>query len=122
MMTPFEKELLETAWPYIWTGMITGITLFIKSKAKEQATRLASICSSLKAFQEDVVRIEKAMATDRADKQHRLDVLIGESNARLSALEAGCDLLHGSGRNRRASDKHDVHWAQASDIKGDKTR
>jgi len=117
-MTPLERELLETAWPYIWTGMLTGITLFIKSKAKEQATRLDSICSSLKAFQDDIVRIEKAMASDRAENRHRIDVLIGASDARISRIEAVCDSQHGTGQNRRATDKASIHWAQASDVQG----
>jgi hypothetical protein len=117
-LTPLELELLESAWPYIWTGMLAGITMFIKSKAKEQNARLDSICDSLKLFQKDVVRIETAMAADRADNRHRIDVLIGSSDARISRIEAICDTQHGTSMNRRSTDVHPIHWAQASDVQG----
>jgi hypothetical protein len=113
-MTPFEKELLETAWPYVWTGMLAVAGIFLRSQSK----RLDSICASLKQFQDDVVRIEKAMAEDRSANRHRIDVLIGSSDSRISRIEAVCDAQHGTGRNRRATDSHNIHWAQASDVQG----
>lgn len=113
-MTPLERELLETAWPYVWTGMLGVAGIFIRAQAK----RLDAICAALKAFQGDVVRIEKAMAEDRAANRHRIDVLIGSSDARISRIEAVCDAQHGTGRNRRSTDTNNIHWAQASDVQG----
>jgi hypothetical protein len=117
-MTPLEKELLETAWPYVWTGMLAVAGWFLRSQAK----RLETICDSLREFSKDVARIEKEMAEDRAGNRHRIDRLIGESDARIGRIEAVCETQHGIALNRRSTDTRPISWAHESDISGDKNR
>lgn len=115
-MTTFELELLKTAWPYIWTGMLGIAGWFIRS----QATRLDKICESLGKFSQDVSRIEKEMASDRAENRHRIDRLIGDSDTRITRIEAVCETQHGITVNRRSTDSQPIHWAQTSDVSGNK--
>jgi hypothetical protein len=117
-MSPLEKELVETAFPYLWTGMLAVAGWFIRCQAK----RLESICESLRQFARDISRIEKEMADDRAENRHRVDRLIGESDARIGRIEAVCETQHGINLSRRATDSRPIHWAHDSDIAGDKKR
>jgi hypothetical protein len=114
-MTPFEIELLKTAWPYLWTGMLGVAGWFIRN----QANRLGAISASLNTFAEDVDRIEKEMLVDRAENRHRLDRLIAASDVRLSRIETGCEAQHGIVTlGRRSTDAIKQNWAHDSDISG----
>ena len=117
-MTPLEKELLETAWPYVWTGMLGVAGFFLRSLSK----RLDSITVALSKFKDDVIRIEKDMAADRADNRHRIDRLIGDSDSRIGRIEAVCETQHGFELRRRSTDTRPINWAHESDISGDKNR
>ena len=113
-MSPFEIELLKTLWPYVWTGMLGVAGWFLRS----QANRLDSICKSMGEFAEDVDRIEKQMIEDRAENRHRLDRVIGASDARISRIEAGFEVSRGDLiLGRRATDARG-NWAHDSDISG----
>ena len=113
-MTQFEIDLLKTLWPYIWTGILGAGAWFLRS----QSSRLDKICEAMNAFNDDVERIEKAMAEDRSETRHRLDRLIGDSDARIGRIEAVCETQHGVSPNRRATDLRPINWAHDSDIRG----
>ncbi len=123
-MTPMELELLKTAWPWIWSGrlvlcstLLAGAWMYLKSLN----SKLEGICKALSGFSNDVTRIEKEMIENRSETRHRLDRLIGESDARISRIEAVCATQHGinmGSMNRRSTDTHTVNWAQDSDIRG----
>ncbi len=115
-MTPFEIELLKTAWPWVWAALLGGSGFYLKSLSKQ----LSAIVESLNRFKEDVVRIEKEMAADRLENRHRIDRLIGDSDTRISRIEAVCETKHGINPNRRSSDPRPIHWAHDSDIAGNK--
>ena len=117
-MTPMEMELLKTAWPWIWSAMLAGAGLYLRSLNGQ----LTKICDSLRDFSKDVARIEKEMAEDRASTRHRLDRLVGEADTRITRIEAVCEAQHGISMNRRAGDAKTINWAHDSDISGDKLR
>lgn len=111
-MTPFETDLLKTVWPYIWTGIMGAGAWFLRS----QSERLESISKSLHEFGVELARVEKQMIDDRSEARHRIDRLIGESDARIGRIEAVCQARH----NRRSGDPHEINWAHDSDIKGER--
>jgi len=113
-MSPLATELLQLFWPAIWSGLLGAAAWWQRS----QSARLDSIVRALDQFRQDIDRIQKEMANDRADQRHHIDRLIGATNARFAAIESGCAIYHGA-RNRRATDASDsANWAQASDING----
>lgn len=117
-MTPFELELLKTAWPWVWAALLGGAGFYLKALNRQ----IGSIVDSMKQFREDVVRIEKEIAADRMENRHRIDRLIGDSDTRLSRIEAVCETQHGLNFNRRAGDPKPVHWARDSDVSGNTIR
>lgn len=112
-MTPLEMELLKTAWPWIWSAMLAGAGLYLRSLNGQ----LSKICESLREFSRDVARIEKEMMETKGATQHKLDTIIGATNARLSTIETICQAQHGVQFKRRADD-HKNEWAQTSDVAG----
>lgn len=112
-MTPFEIDLLKTAWPYIWTGILSAGAWFLRS----QSARLDKICVAMNAFNSDVSRIEADLQAQRADTMHRLDTLIGAVNSRVGKIETVCEMQHGINL-RRSGDRAAAAWAQTSDFKG----
>ena len=115
-MTPFETELLKTLWPYLWTGILGAGAWFLRT----QNARLESIAKALHEFGVELARVEKQMLDDRAESRHRIDRLIGESDARIGRIEAVCETQHGV-PSRRSGDSRTIHWAHDSDINGGKT-
>lgn len=113
-MTPLEVELLKTIWPYLWTGILGAAAWFLKA----QNARLESIAKDLHTFGVDLTRVEKQMLDDRAENRHRIDRLIGESDARIGRIEAVCATQHGGSMSRRSGDSRPIHWAHDSDISG----
>ena len=69
-MTPFEIDLLKTAWPYIWTGILSAGAWFLRS----QSARLDKICVAMNAFNADVSRIEADLQAQRARQQSVLQL------------------------------------------------
>ena len=113
-MTPIEVELLKTLWPYVWTGILGASTWFLKT----QNARLKSIAKSLHEFSIELARVEKQMLDDRAEARHRIDRLIGESDARIGRVEAVCETQHGAAPGRRSGDYRHINWAHDSDVLG----
>ena len=111
-MSPLETQILITAWPWIWSGILGAGAWWIR----QQNARLSSICAALDQFRIDIDRIEKEMAQDRMVSAHKLDRLIGATNARLVGIETVCQAQHGITLRRRQSDHLDEAWAQDSDI------
>lgn len=112
-MTPFETDLLRTIWPYLWTGILLACGGFLRA----QNARLESIAKTLAEFGADLRETEKQILKDRAEQQHRLDRVIGDTDVRLSRIEATCDAQHAQPA-RRASDSRPVNWAHDSDVRG----
>lgn len=108
-MTPLETDLLQIAWPTIWSGLL-GVAVWWQRLLMAQ---LNSIRAALDEFREDVEQIKRDIAQDRADDRHRIDKLIGASNARFTAIESCCSIYHGV-KNRRSTDQES--WAQTSDL------
>lgn len=117
-MTPFELDLLRTVWPYLWTGILGAGTWFLKA----QNARLDAISKALSDFSAELARVEKQLMETRADHQHRIDKLIGDADARISRIEAVCETQHDQVLRRRSTDARPVHWAQTSDINGNKLK
>lgn len=117
-MTPFELELVKTAWPWVWAALLSGAGFYLRSLNKQ----LASIGDALTQFRADVAKVEKDLTADRLETRHRIDRLIGDSDARLSRIEAVCEVQHGLSPNRRAGDPKPINWAYTSDISGDVSR
>lgn len=108
-MTPLQIELLQIAWPPIWTCLLAAAGWW----QRQQMARLNAISETLDQFRVDVEQIKREIATDRSDDRHRLDKLIGATNARFTAIESCCSIYHGA-KNRRATDPE--NWAQTSDL------
>ena len=108
-MTSLQLELLQLAWPTVWTCLLAGAGWW----QRQQMAQIAAIKTAIEQFRVDVNEIKKEIAQDRADDRHRLDKLIGASNARFTAIESSCAIYHGA-KNRRSSDHE--NWAQASDL------
>ena len=108
-MTSLQLELLQLAWPTVWTCLLAGAGWW----QRQQMAQIAAIKATLDQFRVDVEQIKREIAQDRADDRHRLDKLIGASNARFTALESSCAIYHG-GKNRRST--YQENWAQESDL------
>lgn len=113
-MTPFETELLKTLWPYLWTSILGAGAWFLRT----QNARLESIAKALREFGIELSRVEKQMLDDRSEARHRIDRLIGESDARIGRIEAVCETQHGSVLGRRSGDARVINWAHDSDVNG----
>jgi isopentenyldiphosphate isomerase len=114
-MTPFEIELLKAVWPAIWTAIMASGAWFLRT----QNNRLDSIAKALHEFGIELARIEKQMLEDRSENRHRVDRLIGESDARIGRIEAVCETHHGAAPGRRSGDYRPINWAHDSDVSGD---
>lgn len=114
-MTPFEIELLKAVWPAIWTAIMASGAWFLRT----QNNRLDSIAKALHEFGIELARIEKQMLEDRAENRHRVDRLIGESDARIGRIEAVWETQYGATPGRRSGDYRPINWAHDSDVSGD---
>lgn len=126
-MSPFEQQLLLTAWPWVW-----GAFLSAGSAALGLATwylkaingKLSSVNSSVKELQEHITTVEQQITADlteyKARTQHRLDRIIGAIDSRVGRIETVCEMQHGAVLRRRSTDIADNNWAQNSDISGEK--
>ena len=108
-MTSLQIELLQLAWPTVWTCLLAGAGWW----QRQQMAQIAAIKATLDQFRVDVEQIKREIAQDRADDRHRIDKLIGASNARFTAIESCCSIYHGV-KNRRSTDQES--WAQTSDL------
>jgi hypothetical protein len=108
-MSPLATELIQLFWPAIWSGLLGAAALWQRA----QMARLDSICRTLEDFKVDVQIIKGEIASDREKERHRIDTLIGATNARFAAIESGCAIYHGT-KHRRVTDPED--WAQTSDV------
>lgn len=121
-MTPFESELLQTAWPLLSSALggiavaLGGVALsYLKTLSKSQSDISASI-SSMKERMTDVeVQIKTDLAEFKQQVQHRIDRVIGHTDTRMGNMETKCSMQHGMPLRRRSED-----WAQESDVSGDK--
>jgi uncharacterized membrane protein YdbT with pleckstrin-like domain len=125
-MTPLERELVTSAWPYVWAIIGAGaVALFAVAKwyVNGHTAKLDSIITTMQKFQQDLMRIEKEMLQDRADHQHRIDRVVGDSNARFTRVEAAYETQSGIvPLGRRSTDSRLVNWAYESDVRGDLNR
>lgn len=116
-MTQFESELLQTAWP-IMSSVLSGFAVwYLKTLSKT----LESLNSSVSALRENLANVEAEVKNDLAEfklnSQHRIDQLVGGTNARLGKIETVCSMQHGITMRRRASDPPE-NWSEQSDIPG----
>lgn len=116
-MTPFESELLKSAWPYLWTAILAAVSWFLKT----QNQRLEAMQIDLHKLCEARERLERQLIEDRADTRHRIDRLIGDCDARITRIEAICEASTCKDRpSRRAGDLKPINWAHDSDVFGGK--
>ena len=108
-MTSLQLELLQLAWPTVWTCLLAGAGWW----QRQQMAQIAAIKATLDKFRADDDEFKKEIAQDRADARHRLDKLIGATNARFTAIESCCAIYHGV-KTRRSTDPE--NWAQTSDL------
>jgi hypothetical protein len=108
-MSPLATELIQLFWPAIWSGLLGAAALWQRA----QMAKLDSICRTLEGFKVEVQIIKGEIASDREKERHRIDTLIGATNARFAAIESGCAIYHGT-KHRRVTDPED--WAQTSDV------
>lgn len=124
-MTPFELDLLTTVWPWLWTVMVglVGflVTLYVRTFILHLDTRLSNLSETLQKFGDDLKKAEQQITSSREETRHRLDRLIGDSDARIGRIEAVCETQHGIAMNRRASDRQ-INWAHESDVSGDRVK
>jgi hypothetical protein len=116
-MTPFESELLQTAWPVL-SSVLSGFAVwYLKTLTKS----LESLSQSLDSLRDNMAKVEGEIKTDLAqfklNSQHRIDQLVGGTNSRLGNIETKCSMQHGVTFRRRSTDVAD-DWAQQSDVNG----
>ena len=114
-MTPFESELLQTAWPLLSSALggiavaLGGVALsYLKTLSKSQSDISASIAS----MKDRMTDVEVQIKTDLAEFKQQV---IGSADTRMGNMETRCSMQHGMPLRRRAED-----WAQESDVSGDK--
>lgn len=117
-MTPFELELLKALWPWLWTGMLAIGGLYARTLIQHVYGQLSDLAATLQKFGSDLKQAEQEIRETREETRHRLDRLIGESDTRISRIEAVCE-THGRLHNRRTGDSRQINWAQDSDVAGD---
>lgn len=121
-MTPFELELLKALWPWLWTGMLAVGGLYARTLIQHVYGQLHDLAATLHKFGADLKQAEQEIRETREETRHRLDRLIGESDTRISRIEAVCETQHGVLHNRRAGDARPINWAQDSDVAGDRIK
>lgn len=112
-MSPLGVELLSLFWPVISASLLGGATFFWR----QQAARLDGISKTLEQFKADVDRIERDFSKHREAVNHKLDIVIGKTHARLVEIETVCEHQHGVNLRRRRTDAGG-NWTQDSDIMG----
>ncbi len=120
-MTPFESEMLQTAWPVLSSVLGGAAVWYLKTLSKS----LSDLAQALDALKQHIAKVENEIKTDlsefKRENQHRLDRIIGNSNARMGKIETVCSMQHGVTFRRRAGDL-DPDWSQDSDVSGDNKR
>ncbi len=93
------------------------------SYLKTLAKTMSSLAESMAAMKDHIAKVETEIKTDLAEfkreSQHRLDQLIGRSDARMGKIETVCSMQHGTPMRRRSTDSV-PDWGQDSDISGSK--
>lgn len=117
-MTPFELDLLKTFWPWLWSGGLFLGGLYVRTVSRQVYCQIADLSSKLDRFGTDLKTAEQEISETREETRHRLDVLIGKTDTRVSRIEAVCETQHGIMYNRRSTDQRAVNWAQESDVVG----
>lgn len=121
-MTPFESELLQTAWPILSSALggvavaLGGLAVwYLKTLSKSQSDISASLASMKDRMSNVEVQIKTDLAEFKREIQHRIDRVIGSADSRMGKIETICSMQHGMPLRRRSED-----WAQESDVSGDK--
>lgn len=109
-MTPFELQLLQTAWPIISNLCMAFGAWYLR----DQARRMASITGAVADLAAKIAEIDKAMITASAVMQHKLDKLDGHFGERVGVIEAVVDHSLPGGLQRRATDR--PGWGVSSDV------
>jgi len=121
-MTPFEAELLQSTWPILSSALggvavaLGGLAVwYLKTLSKSQSDISASLASMKDRMSNVEVQIKTDLAEFKQQVQHRIDRVIGHTDARMGNMETKCSMQHGMPLRRRSED-----WAQESDVSGDK--
>lgn len=109
-MTPFELQLLQTAWPIISNLCMAFGAWYLR----DQARRMAAITTAVADLAEKIAEIDKGMITGTAVMQHKLDKLAGHVGERVGVIEAVVDHKLPGGLQRRATDR--PAWDEQSDV------
>lgn len=116
-MTPFELQLLQTAWPYVWMLISVALPAGAGYFLRQQASRLTALTTAVQNLSEEIAKIDKQMALDRAAIRERMFKMAGQMGQRIAVLETQNDIQHPDGPRRRATDpKQELRWDVDSDV------
>jgi hypothetical protein len=99
-MTPFELQLLQTAWPYVWMLISVALPAGAGYFLRQQASRLTALTTAVQNLSEEIAKIDKQMALDRAAIRERMFKMAGQMGQRIAVLETQNDIQHPDGPRR----------------------
>lgn len=114
-MTPFEQQLLQTAWPWIWGSISLALPAAIGYYMRQQAKQLAGLAASVASLGDKFAELDKQLIEDRSTMQQKLLKLGSDHGERITALETENRLQHPGGLLRRSSDQRSK-WDEDSDL------
>ena len=114
-MTPFEQQLLQTAWPWIWWSISLTLPAAFGYYMRQQAKQLSDLSSAIASIGTKISQLDKQLIEDRANMHQKLLKLSSEHGDRLTAIETENRLQHPGGLRRKSSDQHSTSWDVQSD-------
>jgi len=114
-MTPFELQLLQTAWPWIWGSISLALPAAVGYYMRQQAKQLAGLAGSVASIGAKFAELEKQLIEDHAILRQKMLKMDSEHKERITALETENRLHHPGGMFRRSSDQR-PKWDEDSDL------
>lgn len=114
-MSPFEQQLLQTAWPWIWGSISLALPAAIGYYMRQQAKQLSDLSDAVASIGIKMSELDKQLLEDRATMRQKLLKLGSDHGERITALETENRLQHPGGMLRRSSDQRSK-WDEDSDL------
>lgn len=115
-MSPFEQQLLQTAWPWIWGSISLALPAAIGYYMRQQAKQLSDLSDAVASIGIKMSELDKQLLEDRATMRQKLLKLGSDHGERITALETENRLQHPGGLLRRSSDRRPTSWDEQSDV------
>lgn len=115
-MTPFELELLKTAWPVIWLALSCALPAGALYFIRQQSARMTALTAAVETLTEKFEKLDKQLAEESAASRARLLRFDREMSNRLTVLETQNNMQHPDAGPRRRSTDHPSRWEIDSNV------